>query len=154
MNDPLNISTNDLAMMRLLDKIVVMPDGCWHWQGNLKARGYGYFAIHRKFVRSAHRVVYSTLAGPIPEGLELDHLCRVRHCVNPSHLEPVTRQENSLRSPITGPGINARKTHCKNGHEFTDENTYLSIQGRRRMRSCRACHAAYERRRRQAATAA
>src|SRR6266576_3456485 len=87
---------------------------CWPWQAN-RGRGYGNVWIAGRMYR-AHRVAYELLIGPIPEGLTLDHLCRNRGCVNPAHLEPVTSRENTLR----GEGIsanNARKTHCKHGHE-------------------------------------
>ena len=87
----------------------------------------------------AHRVVYEILVGPIPVGLELDHLCRNRACVNPDHLEPVTTRTNLLRgySPWA---CRARQTHCKRGHEFTPENTYGTGDGRRYCRTCRRAH--------------
>ncbi|TDD77726.1 HNH endonuclease [Actinomadura rubrisoli] len=82
-----------------------------------------------------HRFVYESLVGPIPEGLVLDHLCRVRACCNPAHLEPVTDRVNILRgASITA--ANARKTHCDHGHEFTSQNTYRH----RGRRLCRACN--------------
>ncbi len=72
------------------------PDGCWRWTGSVTPQGYGMFAFSDEGKR-AHRVMYELLVGPIPEGLTLDHLCRVRHCVNPEHLEPVTLAENVRR---------------------------------------------------------
>jgi hypothetical protein len=89
----------------------------------------------------AHRVLYRLVNGPIPIGAEIDHLCRNRSCVNPDHLEAVSHRENLMRSPIAPAAINARKTHCKYGHEFTQTNTYVS-SGRRR---CRLCQAVYGR---------
>lgn len=83
----------------------------------------------------AHRVVYEQVVGPIPDGLVLDHLCRVRCCCNPDHLEPVTHIENIMRGAGTG-AANAVKTHCKNGHEFTVENTYERPTGGRACRTC------------------
>ena len=93
----------------------------------------------------AHRVAYELTNGPIPDGLELDHLCRVRHCVNPSHIEAVTHRENTLRG--TGPiPHRARQSHCKHGHEFTPENTYRLPNG---CRHCRTCSIEWTRRRRE-----
>lgn len=108
------------------------PDDCWEWLRG-KSEGYGSFANTNGSDR-AHRISYELLVGPVPEGLELDHLCRNRCCVNPAHLEPVTRRENILR----GDGLTAnraRKTHCIRGHEFTPENTRW--KGTRR--NCREC---------------
>jgi len=84
---------------------------------------------------AAHRFAYEALVGPIPEGLKLDHLCRNRACVNPDHTEPVTDRVNTLRG--FGPtAMNARATHCSEGHEFTDENTYLNQSGSRVCLTC------------------
>ncbi|MGO3650436.1 HNH endonuclease signature motif containing protein [Agrococcus casei] len=82
----------------------------------------------------AHRFAYADSRGAIPEGLEIDHLCRNRSCVNPKHLEAVSKRENLARGYAV-PAINARKTHCKRGHEFTAENTYRWGSSR----ICRAC---------------
>lgn len=110
-------------------------EDCWLWRGYLVS-GYGQFNADNKAFM-AHRYAYEMLVGPIPPGLQLDHLCRVRNCVNPAHLEPVTVRENVLR----GVGITAqfaRATHCINGHEFTPENTGSQGKGR----YCRTCHRA------------
>jgi len=128
-------SVGQLLMDRVQAKISPEPmSGCWLWTGYL-AGGQGYGGIEIRGQQClAHRVVYELLVGPIPEGLELDHLCRNRCCVNPDHLEAVTSKVNVLR----GVGIsaaNAVKTHCVNGHEFTDENTYLH-RGHRHCRKC------------------
>lgn len=79
----------------------------------------------------AHRVAYEEIMGPVPEGLELDHLCRTRSCVNPSHLEPVTHRENMNRGDVA----TRRKTHCPKGHPYDEENTGI-YNG---YRNCRAC---------------
>ena len=86
----------------------------------------------------AHRIGYEQLVGPIPKGLELDHLCRVRHCVNPDHLEPVTHKENTLRGSCPA-AVNARKTHCKRGHPLTDDN--IARQSKTNARVCLKCQA-------------
>lgn len=110
------------------------PDECWPWMGLILNTGYGQIGWRGKGV-SAHRLAYELLIGPIPEGLTIDHLCRVRACVNPAHMETVTRGENTLRSPIGISAVNARKTHCMRGHAFDEHNTKV----RRTGRACRAC---------------
>jgi len=95
---------------RLFDKMDVTPD-CWRWKRPNRQLGYGYVFFEGKHV-PAHRIVYTFLVGPIADGLEIDHLCRVRACVNPDHLEPVTHAENIRRSPTAAPAVNARRTHC------------------------------------------
>ena len=106
---------------------------CWLWEGRIR-NGYGTFGI-----KSAHRVVYEALVGKIPKGMQLDHLCKVTDCVNPAHLEPVTPQENNRRSnSLTA--INSRKTHCKYGHDFTPENTFITkFDYRADRRTCLIC---------------
>lgn len=134
--DPLGKHVYPDPLERLLRRIEINPDtGCWEWQLSTKL-GYGQFALNGTVTRQAHRYAYERMVGPVPSGLELDHLCRVRHCVNPEHLEPVTPRVNNLRS--TSPSaFNAAKTRCVHGHEFTPENTLLRRDGV--SRTCRAC---------------
>jgi hypothetical protein len=115
----------------LADRVEVDENGCWLWQQFITQNRYGLIRIDGS-KRGAHRGVYQRLVGPIPEGHELDHLCRVRHCVNPEHLEPVTHLENVRRSPV----IMARRERCVAGHEFSENNTYVSPDGRHHCREC------------------
>lgn len=109
-----------------------VPTECWLWHGYMDRNGYGKYGS-----RWAHRAVYEALVGPIPSGLTLDHLCRNPPCVNPHHLEPVTMAENGRRG-MSGPAINARKTHCIHGHRFAGDNLYIRKDNGRRM--CRECN--------------
>ena len=118
------------------------PNGCWLWSAHVNAAGYGTFWFD-KTTRFAHRVAYMELIGSIPDGLELDHLCRTRNCVNPSHLEPVTTRENCLRG-ISPLAKNAAKTHCVNGHPLSGENLKPD-QLKRGYRRCLECHRARNR---------
>lgn len=116
---------------------------CWGWDST-HLDGYGQYRItenRRRRTVAAHRYSYEQLIGPIPAGLELDHLCRNRGCVNPYHLDPVTHAVNAARSPLMGKA-NGLKTHCKRGHEFTPENTRVARQMNGYSgtgRWCRAC---------------
>ena len=109
-------------------------DECWPWRGALTNGGYGHFSVTNKSVM-AHRWAYEYEVGPVPDGLQLDHLCRTRVCVNLRHLEPVTGKVNILRGDSPS-AKNARKTHCKRGHEFTSDNTYVWRGGERKCREC------------------
>lgn len=114
----------------------VSDDDCWEWTGRKQTAGYGQTFVGGRGV-VVHRLAYEHLVGPIPDGLVLDHLCRNRTCVNPAHLEPVSNKDNILRG--VGPSaINARKTHCRRGHEFTPENTYRRPSAPQK-RHCRIC---------------
>lgn len=118
---------------RLLRHVQQDASGCWLWTSTIIWNGYGQiWALGG--ARYAHRVAYEVFKGPIPKGLDIDHLCRVRHCVNPDHLEPVTRKVNCGRGNLNL--THKTKTHCVNGHEFTPDNTRIWL-GNRRI--CRAC---------------
>jgi hypothetical protein len=117
---------------------------CWEWTAFKNPGGYGMFGVGGG-ARLAHRVVWELLVGSIPEGLGLDHLCRVRHCVNPDHLEPVTTQINVLRG-IGPAAVHAAKTHCSAGHELNEANTYHPPR-KKHCRACRICRRIYNRRR-------
>lgn len=115
---------------------VVKTDTCWIWIGAHTVSGYGTVIRNKKTIY-AHRVSYEMAFGPIPKGLEIDHLCNTPACIRPDHLRAVTHRENMNRSH---PGaFNAAKTHCPAGHEYTPENTY-TYKGRR---NCRMCHSTY-----------
>lgn len=114
---------------RIRSYIVEDSNGCWLWQGWTR-RGYGATSDSGRKV-SAHRASYEFFVGPIPEGLHLDHLCRVTQCVNPAHLEPVTPAENVRRSPF----YTGARTACPYGHPYDAENTIVRPAGR----WCRRC---------------
>lgn len=142
--------TEDRVLERLLSHVTRDPEtDCWGWTGGLDTDGYGQVRspVKRRTIR-AQRAVYEAMRGPIPKRLELDHLCRVRCCVNPDHLEPVTHQENTLRG--IGPSAqHARKTHCPKGHPYSGYNLMINIRSSgRRQRVCRQCHNAHHRARR------
>ena len=105
---------------------------CWLWTDKIRKDGYVSMWFYGKKT-NLHRIMYEHFVGPIPEGLHIDHLCRVRHCCNPEHLEAVTQEENIRRSLQYN--ANLLKTHCDNGHEFTEENTYR--YGNQRV--CKEC---------------
>lgn len=108
--------------------------GCWLWLGSFVNNGYGRFK-HGGKTYMAHRVSFELAGGTIPAGLELDHLCRNRGCVNPAHLEVVTSRTNVLRGE-TVVRTNAEKTHCLKGHPLSGDNLFIRSDGRRRCRTC------------------
>mgnify|MGYP001009386135 CR=1 FL=1 len=122
-----------MPVERILSRVVVTDNGCLEFTGS---RGFGYGRIKIDgVVHGAHRVMYTAFVGPIPGGLQIDHLCRNRACVNPAHLEAVTSSENKRRGSSPA-AINARKTRCNHGHLYTPENTYVTKLGSRACRTC------------------
>jgi len=123
-----------------LTKYQVNECNCWVWTGPISVRGYGIQKVGGREGKQyyAHRLSYEHHVGPIPEGLELDHLCRNRACINPKHLEPVTRSVNTKRGigPAMLGAINASKTHCKHGHPFSGDNVKYRKSGGRRCVTC------------------
>lgn len=118
-----------------------MPEpnsGCWIWIGSRNMQGY---AVLNRYPRGgkpkrlrAHIVGYQLYVGPVPKGLELDHKCRMRCCVNPAHLEPVTHAENVRRG--AGAAHWRNLTHCKRGHPLSGDNVHINAHGWRRCRTC------------------
>jgi hypothetical protein len=118
---------------------------CWVWKAARSQKGYGQFRIGPRGAGSnrnilAHVWAYEFFNGPVPKGNELHHICETKSCVNPSHLEPLTRAEHMRRSPNWRASMGARgraKTHCRHGHPLSGNNLYLDGRGRR---NCRECH--------------
>lgn len=139
-SDPITPSRYDKdAITRFFERVDV--GDCWTWTAS-KSNGYGYFCPPgSRQAMGAHLWLYRELVGPVAPGHELDHLCRNRACVNPDHLEPVTKRENGLRG-YSPAAINARKTRCPKGHEYTDANTKRGVRG---ARVCRTCWNAWRR---------
>lgn len=137
----MTVTVPERVIARILRRIAEDDNGCWIWPGAL-AGGYGHVGwdeatVH--FNARTHRALYEHFVGPIPAGLDLDHLCRVRSCCNPKHLEPVTRQVNLLRGETT-PARRAAVTHCPRDHEYTPENTRVDKKNRRICKQCARLH--------------
>lgn len=111
---------------------VIPTDGCWEWTGLVKSNGYGHMNINHTS-KYAHRLAYEHFVGPIPHGLTIDHLCRKRSCVNPAHMEVVTRGENARRGMVN----RTIKAACPHGHPYAGENVYVEPRGPRRCRICK-----------------
>jgi hypothetical protein len=117
--------------------------GCVLWFGGGAPNGYGHIGIKKK-TRLAHRVSYELARGPIPHGLQLDHLCRVRCCINPDHLEPVTPRENVRRGDMLKVmrarkgwyGVGRRVAHCKHGHDYAVHGVARPNGGKRYCAEC------------------
>ena len=128
-----------------VDKFMPVPEsGCWLWLAGKQSGGYGacrHPVTNRMIL--AHRFFYEALRGPIPPGLQIDHLCRVRSCVNPNHMECVTCRENLLRG-VSPAAQHARQTHCASGHLLLGDN----VRPCKRYRQCRICNNKWQRQRR------
>jgi hypothetical protein len=120
-----------------IERMIAMEPntGCWLWTGAENEKGYP-----RSHGKGVHRIMYDRFVGTIPKGMEIDHTCRVRSCVNPRHLEPVTHRENVLRG-ISFIAERAFASHCKRGHALKDDNLVPRANGRRECRICWRMHA-------------
>lgn len=136
------------AVDRFVERVRLQPNGCWTI-GAYAETNYSWIMLEDGTQQLGHRFAYEFLIGPIPEGLQLDHLCRRPHCVNPDHLEPVTPRENYLRG-ISPAAVNATKMECRRGHPFDEQNTYV-YRGRRHCKACQRERVRDFRARRQAA---
>ncbi|WP_280476053.1 HNH endonuclease signature motif containing protein [Nocardia asiatica] len=137
------------ALFLILNSPVNPETGCWEWQRSKCTSGYGQAKRQGK-LHQTHRLSYETFTGPIPDGLQIDHVsargCRARHCCNPAHLEAVTQAENIRRGEA--PGMVTKRTGvCRRGHEMTGDNVMRSS----RQTACRECHRAAADRRKAAA---
>lgn len=134
---------------RLFDKVDVTAT-CWLWTGSINNAGYGRISVNNR-PKYAHRVMYELVVGPIPDGLHLDHLCRVRHCVNPDHLEPVTNRENTLGRGLGRAAIEHRERQrtglCSKGHSL---RLFGKLRDGGTKLYCGECARQYERARRRA----
>lgn len=127
------------------------PEDCWEWQGPISSPGYAVLNLGKRHVPEgvrpwvyAHRYSWEFYMGPIPEGLQVDHVCFNKRCVNPNHLDPVTPRENTRRAKHLALATQAQnfahlafRTHCPNGHELTVENTWY--RGDSKTKRCRTC---------------
>lgn len=129
------------ALQRFIFLHIKKENGCWEWRGVLDKRGYGRLVDDNGWADMAHRWSYKHFVGEIPKGLVINHLCHNPKCVNPKHLEVTTHYDNIVNKGITNASyLNAKKTHCKNGHEFTEDNIYWSKNKYNGTRICKKCH--------------
>lgn len=133
-------SNNKLELLpaakdRIMSRILIPKnkDDCWEWLGFHTKFGYSRINLGFNINPDVHRIMYELVKGKVPKGLELDHLCRNKGCINPDHLEAVTHVENQKRGKVNQ---NKNKTHCKRGHEFIKDNTYVNSKG---VRACKEC---------------
>lgn len=134
----LEVTQRSSVQDRLFAKVQYLENGCIEWRGRWRIglrREYGAIRASGQ-MQLVHRVAYELLVGKVPDGTELDHLCRNTLCISPSHLEPVTHRLNVLRG-ISPPAQNAARTHCVEGHPFDAANTIARSDGGRRCRACK-----------------
>lgn len=143
---PSGIYPHPPAVDRFWRKVTKHENGCWEWQARVDKDGYGLFSVTHIRTDRVSRFAYEHFnSAIIPEGLQIDHLCRNRKCVNPEHLEIVTRKENRRRGAAPGGILYLKTTHCYRGHAYDEANTYINPTSGQRF--CRTCHRDYERRR-------
>ena len=126
----------EIYKKRLFSKTKIVGD-CLEFTSSVQTGGYGQMGVNGKIFLT-HRLAYEWTIGPIPDGLELDHICKNKKCMNVDHLEPVTHQENLIRRGMKGRFLEKPpRTKCRRGHELTDENTYVRKNGLRQCQICR-----------------
>ena len=130
---------------RFFSKVEKLPNGCWLWKGGVSGNGYGRFSVKHKYT-PAHRWSYEHVHGSVASNLDVHHRCRTILCVNPDHLEAVTRRVNLLLGK-TLPARHAQATHCPQGHTYSPENTYVY----RGLRYCNICRDRHRRKHREKA---
>lgn len=128
---------------------VLKKNQCWEWSSYIAPNGYGFMSVNNK-PKTAHRIAYEYANGEIPKGLWIDHKCRNRKCVNPNHLRAVTPKINAIENSVSTAAINAKKTHCPSGHEYSEDNTKIKFNHRlgRPQRRCKVCEKFRKRRQR------
>ena len=131
---------NKLVLNRFWDKVEI-TNSCWNWSGGKNKAGYGRISINHVMVL-AHRFIYEIMESKIPRGIVIDHLCRNRSCVNPSHMDITTIGQNCMRGDSPS-AINSRKTHCGKGHQYNDNN--MRIDPKTKKKRCIICQKEYDR---------
>ena len=140
-NERMTRPITDVRSHLLLYSTVDERNGCWLWsRATAGQQGYGRIQLPGSVQKLAHVASYEVFVGPVPIGLELDHLCRQRSCIRPDHLEAVTHAEN-VRRGLAG-DLRPPKTHCNYGHEMAGENLMMRKRREKMGRSCRTCHRA------------